>query len=55
MCAVDVHEYAHIAEYSWLAAQDSLHASVDWCERRRDLDDLDLTAITAAPLSNAAQ
>ena len=55
MCAADVHEYAHIAEYSWLAAQDSLHASVDWRERRRNLDDLDLAAITAAPLSDAAR
>ena len=40
----DIHEYVHIAEYSWLAAQDSLHASVDWHERRRSLDDLDLVA-----------
>lgn len=54
LCTADVAEYAHIAEYSWLAAQDSLHASVDWCERRRNLDDLDFMAITAAPLSTVA-
>ena len=50
MCAADIEEYAHIAEYTWLTSQDTLHASVDWCERRRNVDDLDLTAITAAPL-----
>ena len=52
MCAADADEYTHIAEYSWLATQDSLHASVDWRERRRNLDDLDLAAITAAPITN---
>jgi hypothetical protein len=50
LCAADIDEFAHIAEYSWLASQDSLHASVDWRERRRDVGDLDLAAITAAPL-----
>jgi len=50
LCATDVDEFVHIAEYSWLASQDSLHASIDWCERRRDIGDLDLAAITAAPL-----
>jgi len=50
MCAADVAEYAHIAEVSWLATQESLHASVDWHERRRKAEDLDLAAVTAAPL-----
>ena len=50
MCTADVEEYAHIAEYSWLMNQDSLHASVDWRERRRNVADLDLAAVTAAPL-----
>jgi len=44
MCAADIEEYA------WLATQDSFHASVDWRERRRNEDELDLAAVTAAPL-----
>jgi len=44
MCAADIEEYA------WLATQDSFHASVDWRERRRNKDELDRAAITAAPL-----
>ena len=50
--ATNVDDDAHIAEYSWLTAQDLLHASIDWHKRRRNLDDLDLAAITAALLSN---
>ena len=50
LCTADIDEFAHIAEYSWLASQDSHHASIDWHERRRDIGDLDLAAITAAPL-----
>ena len=44
MCASDIKEYA------WLASQDSFHASMDWCKRRRSKDELDLVATTAAPL-----
>ena len=54
MCAADVVEYAHIAEVSWLATQESLHASVDWHERRRT-EDLDLMAVTAAPLPTTSR
>ena len=50
MCAADAEEYMHIAEYAWLMNQDTLHASVNWRERRRNVADLDLAAITAAPL-----
>jgi len=50
MCAVDIDECAHVAEHTWLATQEALHASVDWCKRRRNFDELDLAAITAAPL-----
>ena len=50
MCAADAEEYAHIAEYAWLMNQDTLHASVNWRERRRNVADLDLAAVTAAPL-----
>jgi len=30
LCTADIDEFVHIAKYSWLASQDSLHASVDW-------------------------
>jgi hypothetical protein len=49
MCSADVEEYVLIV------SQDTLHASVDWRERRRNLDDLDLTAITAAPLPTSSK
>ncbi|KIJ99112.1 hypothetical protein K443DRAFT_181897, partial [Laccaria amethystina LaAM-08-1] len=55
LCDADHAEYAHIAEYSWLANQDSLHASVDWHEKRRSIDDLGLAAITAAPLPTSSR
>ena len=55
MCSADVEEYAHIAEYAWLMSQDTLHASVDWCKRRRNVDDLDLMAIMAAPLPTSSK
>ena len=55
MCAADLAEYAHIAEISWLATQESLHASVDWHERRRNVADLDLAAVTAAPLPTSSR
>jgi hypothetical protein len=41
MCAADVDKYAYTAECAWLATQDSLHASVDWRERRRNVEELD--------------
>ena len=49
MCAADIEEYA------WLASQDSFHASVDWRERRRSEDELDLAATTAAPLPTSTR
>ena len=55
LCTTDIEEYAHIMEYSWLASQDSLHASINWHKRRRNLDNLDLMAITAAPLPASSQ
>lgn len=55
MCAADIAEYAHIAEISWLATQDSLNTSVDWHERRRNTEDLGLAAVTAAPLPASAR
>jgi len=48
-CITDVDEYAYTVECAWLASQESLHTSVDWCERRRSIDELDLAAVTAAP------
>jgi len=50
MCTADFVECMHIGEISWLTTQDSLHASIDWHERRRNAEDLDLTAVMAAPL-----
>jgi hypothetical protein len=55
LCSADIEEYAHIAEYAWLMSQDTLHASVDWRERRRSVDELDLVAITAAPLPTSSR
>jgi len=55
MCTADIDEYAHITEHAWLATQDSLYASVDWRERRRNLDEMDLAAITAAPLPTSTR
>ena len=54
MCAADIAEYAHIAKLSWPATQDALHASVDWHKRRRNVEDLDLMAVTAAPLPTSS-
>ena len=54
MCATDIAEYVHIAKISWLATQESLHASVDWHKRRRNMADLDLAAVTAAPLPTSS-
>ena len=50
MCAADFEEYVHIAEYAWLMNKDTLHASIDWHERRRNVANLDLMAVTVAPL-----
>jgi len=54
LCTADVDEYANIAEYTWLSLHNSFHASVDWGKRRRRMDELDLTAIMAAPLSTSS-
>jgi len=55
MCAADIDECAHVTEHTWLATQETLHASVDWHERRRNFDELDLAAITAAPLPTSTR
>ena len=55
MCTADIAEYTHIAEISWLTTQESLHASVDWHERIRNVADLDLAAVTAAPLPTSSR
>ena len=55
MCTANIDEYAHVAEHAWLATQESLHASVDWRERRRSEDELDLVALTAAPLPTSTR
>jgi len=55
MCAADVDEYTYTAECAWLATQDSLHASVGWHERRRNIEELDLAAIMAVPLPSSSK
>ena len=55
LCDADIEEYVHLVEYAWLSTQDTLHASMDWHKRRRNVDELDLVAITAAPLSASSR
>ena len=54
MCSADMDKYAHFTEYSWLTAQECLHVSVDWHKRRRNIEDLDLVAVMAAPLPTSS-